>query len=367
MFEMLGSWSFGDYWKQEACRQAWSLVTDGFHLEKEKLFVTYFGGFRELEPDVETRDIWRQLGVSDERIIALGMEDNFWEMGLTGPCGPCTEIHYNPRGQGGQGGQGGLDQCTEIWNLVFMQYNRDLSGELSPLSMSHVDTGMGLERITAVLNNVYTSDLTPDIFRRDLFTDIIQHISRVTGAREYRSDFSDNTDHGYRVLSDHIRMLTVCISDGIFPEDDNKLRNVLRRAQTVGRNIFRADDKLLRELSFKVVDSLSDQYPELVKSHRRVLSVLEYEEDNYNKLLEQGTVFLNKIRKEFPQLETDNINVFDSVKYYESLKCLDTWVWKYLSLQSVVFSLSQEISRLYEVLSDRTPAGSFVCYEVRKT
>ena len=115
---MLGSWSFGDYWKQEACRQAWSLVTDGFHLEKEKLFVTYFGGFRELEPDLETRDIWRQLGVSDQRIIALGLEDNFWEMGLTGPCGPCTELHYSP-------GPGGiLDTATEIWNLVFMQHDR---------------------------------------------------------------------------------------------------------------------------------------------------------------------------------------------------------------------------------------------------
>ena len=121
LFEMLGSWSFGDYWKQEACLKALHLVTEEFRLPKENLYITYFdgGGTDGGEPDNETRDIWRSLGFPDERIVGLGMADNFWEMGVTGPCGPCTEIHYSPRG-------GGLDTCTEIWNIVFMQYHRDI-------------------------------------------------------------------------------------------------------------------------------------------------------------------------------------------------------------------------------------------------
>ena len=141
------------------------------------------------------------VDIPEERIVGLGMEDNFWEMGLTGPCGPCTEIHYSPRGGNS------IDTCTEIWNLVFMQYDRDITGHLSPLHVGHVDTGLGLERITAVLNNVYTRDYTPDVFRTDVLSPIINHISTVTGADAYTSDYSQSSklDFGYRVLADHIR------------------------------------------------------------------------------------------------------------------------------------------------------------------
>ena len=318
MFEMLGSWSFGDYWKAESCRLAWGLVTQIFKLDREKLWVTYFGGSGQLEPDYETRDIWRSLGVPESRLVGLGMSDNFWEMGLAGPCGPCTEIHYSPTGGGG------LDTATEIWNIVFIQYDRQITGQLEPLNTSFVDTGMGLERITAILDNRFTRDNVPDVFQTDLMVPMLDHISKMTGKPRYSGSYQADSqlDQAYRVLADHSRMLTVCLADGMFPDDTHRLRNVLRRAQAVGRKVFSSEQNILGELSYKVVDSLGDHFHHLQRNHKKILTILEHEHDNYDQLLERGLKFSKKIKSEFPDTDTSSIDVFDSHNYYESLKCV---------------------------------------------
>ena len=318
MFEMLGSWSFGDYWKAESCRLAWALITQTFKLDREKLWVTYFGGCGQLEPDYETRDLWLSLGVAESRLVGLGMSDNFWEMGLAGPCGPCTEIHYSP------GGGGGLDTTTEIWNIVFIQYDRQISGQLQPLQTSYVDTGMGLERITAVLDQSYTTNNVPDVFQTDLMVPMLDHIGKITGKPRYSGSYQTDShlDQGYRVLADHTRMLTVCLADGMFPDDSHRLRNVLRRAQLVGRKVFGSEENILGELSYKVVESLGDHFLNLQRNHTKILTILDHEHDNYNKLLERGIKFTKKIKSEFPDIESSSIDVFDSHNYYESLKCV---------------------------------------------
>ena len=318
MFEMLGSWSFGDYWKRESCRLAWSLVTDVLRLDREKLWVTYFGGSDQLEPDLETRDIWLSLGVPESRLVGLGMSDNFWEMGVTGPCGPCTELHYSPTGSGG------LENTTEIWNIVFIQYDRQVSGSLAPLSTAFVDTGMGLERITAVLDNSFTSTNVPDVFQTDLMVPLLEHISKMTGQTPYTASYSPDCvlDQGYRVLADHARMVTVCLADGMLPDDSHRLRNVLRRGQTVARNVFNTDKNVMRELSCRVVESLGDHFTNLPRNQERILTILDYEHENYSKLLERAMTFRKKINVEFPDIDISSIDIFDSHNYYESLKCV---------------------------------------------
>ena len=155
MFEMLGNWSFGDYWKFDSCRMAWHLLIDVFKLDPSRLYVTYFSGCPDLglPPDNEVCDVWRRLGVRDDHLVPGGVEDNFWEMGVTGPCGPCTEIHYDHGGSGAAAVNRGLADNVEIWNIVFMEYERKVGGGLENLPNKHIDTGMGLERITAVMNN----------------------------------------------------------------------------------------------------------------------------------------------------------------------------------------------------------------------
>jgi len=319
MFEMLGSWSFGDYWKHEACKGAWELLTKELGLDSDKLWVTYFGGCQELglEVDLETKEIWRMLGVPENRIIPLGMDDNFWEMGLAGPCGPCTEIHYNHTGVGG------LEGATEVWNVVFMQFNKGAEGQLDPLAVRHVDTGMGLERITAIMNMDNISN-TPDLYTTDLFITLFSHIALVSGRDGYSGNFSSSNalDLGYRVLADHARMLTVCLADGVIPDHNHKLRNVLRRAQTVCRDVFGVERGLLGELSFKVVETLGEHHSELVKNHQKVLTLLDFEDENMKKILEKGEKFKRKLVKEFPEVAS-SIETLDACNYYEALNCID--------------------------------------------
>ena len=256
--------------------------------------------------------------MAEERLVGLGMSDNFWEMGLAGPCGPCTELHYNPTGTGG------LDNTTEIWNIVFIQYDRKVSGSLSPLSTVFVDTGMGLERMTAVLNNSFTNTNVPDVFQTDLMVPMLEHISKVTGDTPYCGRYGADCglDRSYRVLADHARMVTVCLADGMLPDDTHRLRNVLRRAQSVARNVFNSDKNIVRELSFKVIESLGDQFPNLHRNQERISTILHHEHENYNKLLERGEKYRKKINLEFPEMDTRNIDVFDSLNYYESLRCV---------------------------------------------
>ncbi|KAB0397862.1 hypothetical protein E2I00_004491, partial [Balaenoptera physalus] len=239
-FEMLGNWAFrGVYFKEEACSMAWELLTQVYGIPEDRLWVSYFGGDPKagLGPDLESRDIWLNLGVPASRMLSFGPQENFWEMGDTGPCGPCTEIHYD------LAGGVGAPQLVELWNLVFMQHNREADGSLQPLPQRHVDTGMGLERLLAVLQGRRST------YDTDLFSPLLNAIHQGCGAPPYsgRVGAADegHTDTAYRVVADHIRTLSVCIADGI-----------LRRAVRFSTELLRAPPGFLGSLVPVVVETL---------------------------------------------------------------------------------------------------------------
>ncbi|XP_071446445.1 alanine--tRNA ligase, mitochondrial isoform X2 [Hetaerina americana] len=281
---MLGSWSFGDYFKKEACQFAWEQLTEVFHLDHKKLYVTYYGGKDDsgLEPDYETREIWLEIGVPESRVLPFGAKDNLWEMGPTGPCGPCTEIHYDFMGRSNVAERvnAGHPDLIELWNLVFIQFERHEDGSLSPLPSHHVDTGMGLERLASVLQGV-TSTYDTDIFQ-PLF-DVIQKSS---GAPQYGgkfgSDDKNGLDSGYRILADHSRMITVAIADGMLPDHNHRLRRVIRRALTVSREVFLSNKdrahQLLCDLCSVAAESLEGAYPGLVSRLECIRAVLMHED-----------------------------------------------------------------------------------------
>ncbi|XP_042858276.1 alanine--tRNA ligase, mitochondrial-like [Penaeus japonicus] len=304
-FEMLGNWSFGDYFKKEACAMAWSLLTEVYRLPTDRLYVTYFGGNAEagLEADVEARDIWRSIGVADSRIIPFGMKDNFWEMGSHGPCGPCTEIHYDRlgRAEAGERVNLGVEDLIELWNLVFIQYERLKDGNLKTLSTQHVDTGMGLERITAVLNGKSSN------YDTDLFMPIFTAVEKMSGRREYKGYFEKEgqcIDTAYRILADHTRMFTVALADGMFPEDSHKLRRVMRRAITIGEEQFgfKREDESLCRLTRVVAETLSDAYPELSDQLERIRLILRHEEELFSELQKKVNRDWTDLLQEQPEL-----------------------------------------------------------------
>ena len=266
-FEMLGNWSFGDYYKTEACKWAWQLLTEVWKIDPNRLFVTYFAGDQNynLGPDEETKDIWLSMGVPKDRVIALGSTDNFWKMGSTGPCGPCTEIHYiiNPSSSY-ESDDDMLSRAIEIWNLVFIQYNFTAEGALETLPKKHVDTGMGLERIASILqtehkNSNYDTDLFQPLF------EVIENKARV---RPYQGSLTDPLDISYRIVADHARMIAVAMSDGLKPgtaSSPHKLRKIIRTANWHIIAVFKQHSGrfLLTELASKVAEILGDTYPEL--------------------------------------------------------------------------------------------------------
>uniref|UniRef100_A0A8B9YVL9 Alanine--tRNA ligase n=1 Tax=Bos mutus grunniens TaxID=30521 RepID=A0A8B9YVL9_BOSMU len=253
-FEMLGNWAFGgEYFKEEACSMAWELLTQVYGIPEDRLWVSYFGGDPKagLGPDLESRDIWLSLGVPASRVLSFGPEENFWEMGDTGPCGPCTEIHYD------LAGGAGAPQLVELWNLVFMQHNREADGSLQPLPQRHVDTGMGLERLVAVLQGRLST------YDTDLFSPLLDAIHQGCGAPPYsgRIGAADEgrTDTAYRVVADHIRTLSVCIADGVSPGMSGAplvLRRILRRAVRFSTEVLRAPPGFLGSLVPVVVETL---------------------------------------------------------------------------------------------------------------
>jgi alanyl-tRNA synthetase len=283
-FEMLGNFSFGDYFKRDAIRFAWELLTKEYGLDPKRLWVTVY------ETDDEAYDIWaNEIGVPKEKIARIGdkpggqkfQSDNFWQMGDTGPCGPCTEIFYD-HGPGIEGGPPGTpdadgDRYIEIWNLVFMQFNRDASGTLHKLPKPSVDTGMGLERIAAVLQGVHSN------YEIDLFQDLIKAAARVTGAKDLQSS-------SLRVIADHIRACSFLITDGVIPGNEGRgyvLRRIIRRAIRHGYKLGQKQP-FFHKLVADLVRVMGDAYPELREAQARVTDVLRLEEERFAETLENG-------------------------------------------------------------------------------
>ncbi len=287
-FEMLGNFSFGDYFKREAIQFGWDFLTKELGLPKEKLWVTVFN------EDQEAEDIWlNEIGVGEHQFSRIGAKDNFWSMGDTGPCGPCTEIFFD-HGEDVPGGPPGTpeedgDRFIEIWNLVFMQYDRSEDGVLNPLPKPSVDTGMGLERIAAVLQNVHNN------YDIDLFKGITADICKILGTE-------DQTHHSVRVLADHIRSSAFLISDDVLPSSDGRgyvLRRIIRRAIRHGYQLrgSQQGDAFFYQIVQSLVNEMGEAYPELVKNQEKIEKTLLREEQRFSETLDQGMkIFEQKIQ-----------------------------------------------------------------------
>ncbi|KAL5334939.1 tRNA synthetases class II (A)-domain-containing protein [Aspergillus crustosus] len=293
-FEMLGNWSFGDYFKKEAIHYSWELLTQVYGLEPSRLYVTYFEGNEEggLQPDLEAKELWRTVGVPEDHILPGNMKDNFWEMGDQGPCGPCSEIHYDRIGERNAAYLVNQDDpnVLEIWNNVFIQYNRETDGSLRSLPNKHVDTGMGFERLVSVLQDKMSN------YDTDVFTPIFETIQRITGARAYEGRFgaddSDGIDTAYRVIADHVRTLMFAISDGVVPNNEGRgyvIRRVLRRGARYARKYFNVEiGGFFSKIVPTVVAQLGDMFPELRQKQHDVIEILDEEEISFAKTLDRG-------------------------------------------------------------------------------
>ncbi len=361
-FEMLGNFSFGDYFKKDAIAYAWELITsqEWFGISKDKLYVTVFNGEGGLQRDAEAYDLWAAQGVPKDRIFELGVKDNFWQMGDTGPCGPCSEIHYD---MGPAASDQGHAHCAftcdcgrfvEIWNLVFMQFDRDASGKLTPLPRPSIDTGMGLERVAAVLQGVISN------YETDLFVPLIRRAAELTlragaGTAELRSagqpgaavptevgaSSSDSgTGHvetaapgrlagqspagspshksaaSLRVIADHSRAATFLISDGVLPSNEGRgyvLRKIIRRAITHGR-LLGQTKPFLFEMVFAVRDGMQNAYPELKESAERVSKAVLAEEQRFAHTMEVGLEKLETLLRD----STEKLEGQDAFKLYDT-------------------------------------------------
>ncbi|EYB99703.1 hypothetical protein Y032_0120g894 [Ancylostoma ceylanicum] len=298
-FEMLGNWSFGDYFKKEIITWAWELLTEVYGIPAERLYVSYFGGDEKagVPADEEARSIWLSLGLPENRILPFGMKDNFWEMGDVGPCGPCSEIHYDRVGGRDASHLVNADDpmVVEIWNLVFIQFNREEGGVLRPLPAKHIDCGLGLERLIAVIQEK-TSNYDTDIFQP-----IFKAIQQGTGIREYTgkvgADDVDGVDMAYRVVADHVRTLTIALSDGGRPDNTGRgyvLRRILRRGVRYATEKLNAHPGFFASLVPVVIDILGDTFPELRRDPETVQDIINDEEKQFLKTLSRGRVLFQR-------------------------------------------------------------------------
>jgi alanyl-tRNA synthetase len=290
MFEMLGNWSFGDYFKKEAISWAWELLTEVYKIPVDRLYVTVFEGDAKdnVPKDDESYAIWKRF-ISEERIILASKKDNFWEMGDTGPCGPCTEIHVDLRDESERSTINGKDlvnqdhpQVIEIWNNVFMQFNRKADSSLEPLPATHVDTGMGLERLAMALQGKQSN------YDTDLFQTLIQHMVKVSGISYCKSE---ETDIALRVIADHVRTIAFSIADGQLPANNGAgyvIRRILRRAVRYGYQTLGLKDSFLSDLSLVLVDLMGNPYEELIREKELIAKVIREEENSFFRTLEQG-------------------------------------------------------------------------------
>jgi len=291
-FEMLGNWSFGDYFKEEAIEMAWKCLTEEFGLDKSRLYVTYFEGNESAPEDVEARQIWLRF-LPSERILPFAAKDNFWEMGVTGPCGPCTEIHYDRIGNRDASKlvNADLPDVIEIWNNVFIQFNREVDGSLRRLPLQHVDTGMGFERLTSILQNKNSN------YDTDVFTPIFDEITLITSARPYKGlvgvDDVNYVDTAYRVVADHVRTLCFAIADGAVPSNDGRgyvLRRILRRAVRYGRQNLNAELGFFAKLVPVVVKLMGKTFEELIQQENHILEIISSEEESFSRTLDKGLI-----------------------------------------------------------------------------
>jgi alanyl-tRNA synthetase len=290
MFEMLGNWSFGDYFKSEAIEWAWELLTEVYKIPKDRLYVTVFEGDSKdnVPKDQESFDIWKKF-ISEDRIILASKKDNFWEMGDTGPCGPCTEIHVDLRDEMDRSKIDGKDlvnqdhpQVIEIWNNVFMQFNRKADGSLEPLPSTHVDTGMGLERLAMALQEKQSN------YDTDLFQTLIQHMVKVSGISYGKSE---ETDIALRVIADHVRTIAFSIADGQLPANNGAgyvIRRILRRAVRYGYQTLGLKESFLSDLAMVLCDLMGNPYEELLREKDLIAKVIREEENSFFRTLEQG-------------------------------------------------------------------------------
>ncbi len=316
-FEMLGNWSFGDYYKPEAIEWAWELLTEVWKLPKERLWATVY------KDDDEAFDLWKtKTDINPKHILKFGEKDNFWEMGETGPCGPCSEIHINlgddfdnPKYV-----NAGVAECIEIWNLVFIQYNRDENGKLHDLPLKHIDTGMGFERICAVLQKKNSN------YDTDVFSPLINEISKLSGIK-YDKDLSaedlskaEVDKVSMRVIADHIRTLTFAIADGAVPGNEGRgyvLRRILRRASRYGRKL-----NLHEPFMFKLVDTLVKNmrivFPEIKEKKEYVKKVIRAEEESFNATLDRGIELFDEVVNKLQNKKEKVIPGEDVFKLYDT-------------------------------------------------
>jgi alanyl-tRNA synthetase len=314
-FEMLGNWSFGNYFKKEAIEWAWELLTDVWGIPKERLYATVFGGDEAdgLEPDEEAEKLWIEVtDLTSDRVLRFDKKDNFWEMGDTGPCGPCSEIHIDlsPDLSGRDLVNAGDPRVIEIWNLVFIQFNRSFGGKLAGLPAKHVDTGMGFERALAVLNRVDSN------YETDLFAPILSTINDLTGVPYPGADGGV----AHRVIADHIRALTFAITDGAMPSNESRgyvLRRILRRAARFGRTL-EMHEPFIYKLVPVLVEVMGDAFPELKEKYQFVSLVLKAEEESFNSTLDRGIEIFDKVASDLRKTKQTVIPGKDAFKLYDT-------------------------------------------------
>lgn len=316
-FEMLGNWSFGDYYKKEAIRWAWELLTEVWKLPKERIWATVY------RTDDEAMEFWKsETDIKHDHILRFDEKDNFWEMGETGPCGPCSEIHINLSDDydNPKYVNAGDPKCIEIWNLVFIQYNRDESGTLHELPAKHVDTGMGFERVCAVLQNKKSN------YDTDVFSPIINSIEKLSNIKYDSTLAADNkspagqTNVAMRVIADHIRTLTFAIGDGATPSNEGRgyvLRRLLRRAARYARKL-NLNDPFLYRLVCVVVENFSHVFPEIKTNRSQIEKIIKAEEDSFNSTLDRGIEIFDALIKKLKSANEMIVPGSDVFKLYDT-------------------------------------------------
>ncbi len=306
-FEMLGNWSFGDYYKKEAITWAWELLTDVWKLPKERLWATVYND------DDESYELWKtETDIDPKHILRFGEKDNFWEMGETGPCGPCSEIHINTGDDydNPKYVNAGVPECIELWNLVFIQYNKDENGKRHDLPMKHIDTGMGFERMCAVLQNKNSN------YDTDVFSPLIEQVVKLSGIK----NDSEENKIPMRVIADHIRTLTFAIADGAVPGNEGRgyvLRRILRRAARYGRKL-NLNDPFLYKLVDTLVKTMGDVFPEIKDKKNYVKKIIKAEEESFNATLDKGIELFEKIVRRLEKTNTKEIPGKDVFKLYDT-------------------------------------------------